>query len=96
MSKRTDSIVAVTIARYATIYVEADTPEEGAKTVKDNLSSIYDAMSSDIDNQFEESEMEVDSYENYTLIADEYMDHIWAGGKALSYNDYINEINEHG
>jgi hypothetical protein len=26
--KRTDSIVAVTVAKYATMYIEADTPEE--------------------------------------------------------------------
>lgn len=28
MSKRTNSIVAVTLAKYATVYVEADSPEE--------------------------------------------------------------------
>lgn len=96
MSKRTDSIVAVTLARYATVYVEADTPEEAVEIVKNNLDEIYDAMPSDIDDQFEESDMEVDSYETYTTEAEDYMDHIWANGEALTYDEYMEELEEEG
>ena len=37
MSKRTNSIVAVTVAKYATVYVEADTPKEAAEIVKEYM-----------------------------------------------------------
>ena len=35
MSKRTNSIVAVTLAKYATVYVEADSPEEAMNLVEE-------------------------------------------------------------
>ena len=37
MSKRTNSIVAVFVAKYATVYVEADTPKEAAEIVKEYM-----------------------------------------------------------
>ena len=61
MSKRTNSIVAVTLAKYATVYVEADTPQEAAEFVKNKLDEIYDEMASELEDQFEESEIEIDS-----------------------------------
>ena len=96
MSKRTNSIVAVTIACYATVYVEADSPKEAAEIVKNNLDEIYDAMSTEIDDQFEESNMEVDSYETYTSDAEEYMERIWADGEAKTYDEYMDELEEDG
>lgn len=94
MSKRTNSIVAVTIARYATVYVEAETPQQAAEIVKDNIDEIYDAMPTEIDDQFEESEIEVDSYESYTTEAEDYMDYIWADGEAKDYDEYMDELEE--
>ncbi len=94
MSKRTNSIVAVTIAKYATVYVEAETPQEAAEIVRNNLDDIYDAMPSELDDQFEESDIEVDSYETYTSEAEDYMEHIWADGEAKSYDEYVNELEE--
>jgi hypothetical protein len=94
MSKRTNSIVAVTIARYATVYVEADTPDEAAKIVKDNLDEIYDEMFDTLEDQFEESDVQVDSWEAYTTECDDYMDNIWADGNALTYDEYIEELDE--
>ena len=94
MSKRTDSIVAVTIAKYATVYVEADTPEEAAEIVKNNLDNIYDEMPSELDDQFEESDIQVDSYDAYTTEAEDYMDYIWADGEAMDYDEYMDELDE--
>ena len=94
MSKRTNTIVAVTIARYATVYVEADTPDEAAKIVKDNLDEIYDEMFNTLEDQFEESDVQVDSWEAYTTECDDYMDNIWADGKALTCDEYIEELDE--
>lgn len=94
MSKRTNSIVAVTLAKYATVYVEADSPQQAAEMVRNNLDDIYDAMPSELDDQFEESDIEVDSYEAYTSEAEDYMDYIWADGEAKSYDEYINELEE--
>lgn len=92
MSKRTNSIVAVTIAKYATVYVEADTPDEAAKIVKDNLDEIYDEMFDKLEDQFEESDVQLDSWEAYTTEADDYMDNIWADGEVLTYDEYIEEL----
>lgn len=94
MSKRTNSIVAVTIAKYATVYVEADSPQEAAEIVRNNIDDIYDAMPSELDDQFEESEIEVDSYEAYTSEAEDYMDQIWADGEAMDYDEYMDELEE--
>ena len=94
MSKRTNSIVAVTIARYATVYVEADTPQEAADIVRNNLDEIYDAMPTDIDDDFEESDISVDSYESYTTEAEDYMRKIWADGEALAYDEYMDELED--
>lgn len=94
MSKRTDSIVAVTIARYATVYVEAESPQEAADIVQNNLDEIYDAMPQVIDDMFEESDIEVDSYEDYTTDAEDYMTRIWADGEAKTYDEYMDELEE--
>ena len=92
MSKRTNSIVAVTIARFATIYVEADTEDEGAQIVRDNLDTIYGELMSEIDDQFEDSVMELHSYDAYTTEADDYMKYIWADGEPLTYDEYMDEL----
>lgn len=92
MSKRTNSIVAVTIAKYATVYVEADTPKEAAEIVKNNLDDIYDGMISELDDQFEDSDVQVDSWEAYTTEADDYMDYIWADSEAKTYDEYVDEL----
>jgi hypothetical protein len=47
-----------------------------------------------IDDDFEESEIEVDSYEAYTTDAEDYMDKIWADGKSMSYEEYMEEFEE--
>jgi hypothetical protein len=94
MSKRTNSIVAVTIAKYATVYVEADTPKEAAEIVKNNIDDIYDEMFDKIDDDFDESEIEVDSYEAYTTDCEDYMDEIWADGKSMSYDEYMDELED--
>lgn len=94
MKKRTDSIVAVTLARFATIYVEADSPEEAMKIVGDNLDKIEDAHFSELNDQFEESETEVHSCEAYTTEADDYMDYIWVDGEFWSYDEYVEALDE--
>ena len=96
MSKRTNSIVAVTIAKYATVYVEAETPKEAAEIVRNKLDDIYDEMIDMLDDQFEESDVQVDSYEAYTTEAEDYMDSIWADGEAKTYDEYMDELEEQG
>lgn len=94
MSKRSNSIVAVTIAKYATVFVEADTPDEAAEIARDNIGTIYEKMMHDLDDQFEESIVCVDSYEAYTSKVDDYMDYIWCDGKPVPYDEYIEELEE--
>lgn len=87
--KRTDSIVAVTVAKYATMYIEADTPEEAYKYAKKHCHEVDDS-------EFEDSDVSVDSWENYTE-AEDWMDKIWIeDGKTMSYDDYIDELEEQG
>ena len=94
MSNRTNSIVAVTVAKYATVYVEAESPEEAMKTVRENLDNIYGELMSELDDQFEESCMEVHSCDAYTTDAEDYMEYIWADGEPLTYDEYMNELEE--
>lgn len=94
MSKRTNSIVAVTLAKYATVYVEADSPEEAMNLVKENKDEIYDELMSELDDQFEDSSIEVDSCEAYTTEVEDWMDYIWADGEAISYDEYMEELEE--
>lgn len=39
--KRTDSIVTVLVAKYATMYIEADTPEDAYKYAKKHCHKVY-------------------------------------------------------
>lgn len=87
-SKRKDSIVAVTVAKYATMYVEAESTEEAVKYAKKHCNQVCDS-------EFEDSDIYVDSYEAYTTEAEDYMDKIWVeDGKTLTYDEYMDELEE--
>ncbi len=94
MSKRTNSIFPVTIAKFANVYVEANSPKEAMDIVRENLTEIYNELTWDIDDQFDDSDMEVHSCDSYPEEADDYMKYIWADGEAISYDDYIEELEE--
>lgn len=86
--RRSDSIVAVTLAVYATMYVEADTPEEAYEYAKKHCNEI------DPD-AFDDCEAEVHSWDAYTTESAEWMDEIWVeDGKVLTYDEYVDELNE--
>jgi hypothetical protein len=87
MAKRTDSIVAVTVAKFATMYIEANTPEEACKYARRYCDQVDDS-------EFEDSNIEVHSYETYCTPADEsYADEIWVeNGRRMSYDEYMDEL----
>lgn len=86
--KRTNSIVAVTVAKYATMYIEAESPEEAYKYATEYCHEVSDS-------EFEDSDIYVDSWEAYTTEAEKYMDEIWVeDGNTMSYDDYIDELEE--
>ena len=88
--RRTNSIVAVTLAVYATMYVEADTPEEAYEYAKEHCNEI------DPD-AFDDCEAEVHSYETYTTEVEDWMDEIWVeDGKTLTMEEYLDELEEQG
>lgn len=89
---RTNTIFGVTIAKFANIYVEANSPEEAMKIVGDNLDKIYDELMWEIDEQFDDSSMAVHSCDAEPEGADDYMDHIWADGEILTYDEYMDEL----
>ena len=94
MSKRTNSIFAVTLAKYANVYVEAETAEEAMQWVGENKDRIDDELMSELDDQFEESCVDVHSCDAYPEECDDYMDYIWADGEPLTYDEYMNELEE--
>lgn len=85
--KRTNRIVAVTIARFATMYIEANTPEEAVKYAK----RYCDEVDND---EFYDSTNEVHSWEPRTTTAeDSYADEIWVeDGRRMKYDDYIDAL----
>ena len=87
MTKRIDSIVAVTVAKYATMYIEANTPQEACEYAR-RYCDVVDYM------DFEDSNIEVDSYENYATESEPYMDKIWVeNGRTMTYDEYVDELN---
>jgi hypothetical protein len=88
MKNRKDSIVAVTVVKYATMYVEADTPEEAYEYAKKYCSNVPDSS-------FEDSDVYVDSCENYTSGLSDEMDEVWVeDGKTLTFYEYRDELEE--
>ena len=84
--RRTDSIVAVTVAKFATMFIEADTPEEAYEYAKEYCGEVDDM-------DFNDSEIEVHSWESYTTEADEFMDKIWVeDGETMTYDEYMDEL----
>lgn len=88
MAKRSNSIVAVTIAQFATMYVEASSPEEAVKIAQEHMEEYI------TDEDFEDSDIYVHSYETYTTPCEDWMDKIWADGKVKSHDEYMDELEE--
>ena len=49
---------------------------------------------SEIDDQFEDSNMEVDSCDVYPEEVDDYMENIWTPDGILNYDEYMEELEE--
>lgn len=86
--KRTDNIIAVTVARYAVMYVEADTPEEALAYAKKHCDDVDD-------DEFFDRPVEVESCDTYVDESSEWMKKIWVeDGKTMTYEEYVDELNE--
>lgn len=85
--KRTDSIVAVTVVKFATMHIEASTPEEAYEYARQYCDEVDDRA-------FEDSNIEVHSYETYATPADEsWASEIWVeGGRRMTYDEYMDEL----
>ena len=88
MAKRSNSIVAVTIAQFAIMYVEASSPEQAVKIAQEHMEEYI------TDEDFEDSDIEVHSYETYTTECEDWMDKIWADGEVKSHDEYMDELEE--
>lgn len=79
----TNNIYCVTLAKYANIYVEAESPEEAMK--------ISERWTGEVDDEeFEDSDVKVDSCDGYADEANEaYMDTIYTKDEAIEVDDYI-------
>lgn len=86
--KRTDKIVAVTVAKYATMFIEADNPDEAMKYAKEYCDEVDDS-------EFWDSDVQVDSWENYTTESDEDMEKIWIeDGKTMTIEEYWDALDK--
>lgn len=86
--ERTNNIFCITVAKYASMHIEADTIEEALKYAKKHCDEVPDSA-------FDDSEVEVDSYEPTPWEAQEWMDQIWIeDGETISYSDYIDSLEE--
>lgn len=84
----TNNIYCVTLAKYANIYVEAESPEE-AMEIAEKWTDEVD------DEEFDDSEVEVDSCEAYSSDADStYMSTIYTKDEAIDASDYIIRFEE--
>ena len=79
----TNNIYCVTLAKYANIYVEAESPEEAMK--------IAETWTDEVDDEeFEDSNVEVDSCDSYADEADaDYMETIYTKDEAIDVDEYI-------
>ena len=84
----TNNIFCVTLAKYAHIYVEAESPQEAMK--------IAEKWTDEVDDEeFEDSEVGVVSCESYSSDADStYMSTIYTKDEAIDVSDYIIRFEE--
>lgn len=86
MSKRLDNIYCVTVAKYATMWIEAETEEAALKYAKKHCDEVDDEA-------FEDSDVQVDSWESGAYEASDEMKEIWIeDGKTLTYDEYMDEL----
>ena len=79
----TNNIYCVTLKKVANIYVDADSPEEAMKIANLWTDSVDD-------DEFEDSEVEVDCCDSYPDEADaNYMETIYRADEAIKVDDYI-------
>lgn len=85
--RRTDSIVAVTVVKFATMFIEADTPKEAYEYARRYCDEVDDRA-------FEDSNIEVHSYETCATSAyDSLASEIWVeGGRRMAYDEYMDEL----
>lgn len=84
----TNNIYGVTVKRCAWIYVEANSPEEAMKIAEHWTDEVDDE-------EFEDSEVEVDSCDAYASDADStYMSTIYTKDEAIDVSDYIIRFDE--
>lgn len=87
--RRTDNIYSVTVAKYATMHIEAETEEEAVAYAKEHCNEV-DPWN------FEDS-VSVDSWETSANQAEDYMEEIWIeDGKTLTYDEYKEALEEQG
>jgi len=79
----TNNIYCVTLKKVANIYVDDDSPEEAMKIANRWTDSVDD-------DEFDDSEVEVDSCDSYPDEAtDSYMETIYTQDEALEVDEYI-------
>ena len=90
MSKRTNEIYNVTVAMYASMAVEASSPQEAMKIAKKWKDEYV------TEEDFEDSDIEVESCDSYPSEKDDYEDeeYIYCEDDVMKAEDYYRELEE--
>lgn len=90
MSKRTNNLYCVTVARFANMVVEADSPEEAMEIAKDYKDEYLE------DEDFEDSEIEIHSSDAYSYDIDYFCleddDYVFTKDGVFSCEDYVDAL----
>lgn len=82
-----NNIYAVTLKKMATIYVDAESPEQAMK--------IAESWTDDVDDdEFEDSNVEVDCCDCYGDEAEEYMETIYTENESMDVEEFLERFDE--
>lgn len=95
MSKRTNKIYNVQLARYAWVAVEADSPSDAMEKAEEYLDNGTIDIG-DLDEDFEDSEVDVNACESYSREIDDFHDDdvIYTDDGEKDYDEYVEELED--
>lgn len=82
-----NQVYAVTLKKMATIYVDAESPEEAQK--------IAESWKDDVDDRdWDDSDVEVDSWDAYPDEAEGYMETIYTENESMDVEEFLERFDE--
>ena len=92
MEKRTNKLFTVTVAKFANMAVEADSPQEAMEIAKKYMDEYI------TDEDFEDSDIDVIGADSYpSKIEELYLDdneNVYTDGEVLKARDYVKQLRQ--